>query len=344
MHTTFSDTQDALREAVADLLSDRATREHVRAASLEGPGFDSVLWRRLVAMGVNDLPGTVDQGVVAEELGRVVAPVPYVEHVVAMAAIRGADPDHRLLPALAEGDAIAVFAEGESVQLDGAGLHGYIPRVPHGAGATHLVARVNDGDSQLLVLIDAEATTQELLATRDRTRPLVSIALDGVAPEVVGRVKGLEPRASIAVVAPALYAHDLVGVGQACLDLALAHACIREQFGKPIVTYEAVSHRLAGMFVELESARSHAYDAALAATMNEEFAPLVASLAKATASDAAVQCAEGAIQVHGGIGFTWEHDLHLFLGRARSGSALWGSATYHRGRIADHLSTQSTLK
>jgi alkylation response protein AidB-like acyl-CoA dehydrogenase len=117
--------------------------------------------------------------------------------------------------------------------------------------------------------------------------------------------------------------------------MAVAYARDREQFGRPIGTYQAVSHRLVDMFVALESARSHAYHAAWAMSAGADVAALAASQAKAAASDAAVACAQGAIQVHGGIGFTWEHDLHLYLKRARSGSAAWGTASTHRRRIAD---------
>ena len=130
-------------------------------------------------------------------------------------------------------------------------------------------------------------------------------------------------------------ASELVGVAQATLDMAVAHARLREQFGRPIGSYQAISHRCADMFVALESARSHAYYAAWAVATGAADAELAAARAKASASDAAVFCAQSNIQVHGGIGFTWEHDAHLYLKRARAGAGALGTAAAHRRRIAD---------
>jgi alkylation response protein AidB-like acyl-CoA dehydrogenase len=117
--------------------------------------------------------------------------------------------------------------------------------------------------------------------------------------------------------------------------MAVAYARMREQFGRPIGSYQAISHRCADMFVALESARSHAYYAAWAVACGAGDAELAAAQAKAAASDAAVFCAQSNIQVHGGIGFTWEHDAHLYLKRARWGAAFLGTAAAHRRRIAD---------
>jgi alkylation response protein AidB-like acyl-CoA dehydrogenase len=331
VRATFTDTQDALREAVRDLLSDHAGSERVRSVALDGDGFDAELWSLLLQMGVTDLPGVVEQGVVAEELGAVVAPVPYVEHVVAMAALAGADRE--LAADLASGAALAVYATGGPVHLDDGGLHGRLAGVPHAAAATHLLVDAIDGDARILAVVDAEATKREVLPTMDRTRPLADVVIDGAPAVLVTDGAGAAERA--ALVAAALYAHDLVGAGQRCLEMGVEHARTRRQFGKLIGTYQAVSHRLVDMYVALESARSHAYHAAWAVSAGEPVARLAASQAKAAASDAAVLCAQDAMQVHGGIGFTWEHDLHLYLKRARSGSVLWGTASQHRRRIAD---------
>ena len=335
MRATFTDTQDALREAVRDLLADHAGSATVRSTAFDGDGFDPDLWALLSGVGVSDLPGAVEQGVVAEEIGRAVAPVPYVEHAVAAAALAAAAPDDALLPALAAGEAIAVAAPGAVVRLDGDQVFGRLDRVPHAGAATHLVLAGDDGERQVLVVVEAAATRREPLPTMDRTRPLSDVVIEAAPGRVVAAGHG--SGAAVEVLAPTLYAHDLLGVGQACLDLGVAHAASREQFGRVIGTYQAVSHRLVDMYVALESARSHTYHAAWAVAAGEDVAQLAASQAKAAASRAAVTCAEGAIQVHGGIGFTWEHDLHLYLKRARSGAALGGTATHHARRIADLL-------
>jgi hypothetical protein len=332
MRATFTDTQDALREAVRDVLSDRAGSARVRAVALDGDGFDHELWSVLAGIGVTDLPGAVEQGIVAEELGRKVVPVPYVEHLVATAALAAAAPDHDLLGSLRSGEAMAVHAAGEGVRFDDGNLRGRLTGVAHAAVATHLLVDADDGDGQVLVVVDAGAVKRETLPTMDRTRPLADVILDGAPATVVARDAGTGP---VSLVAATLYAHDLLGVAQTCLNLGVEHAKTREQFGRPIGFYQAVSHRLVDMYVALESARSHAYHAAWAVSVGEPVAELAASQAKAAASEAAVLCAQGAIQVHGGIGFTWEHDLHLYLKRARSGGVLAGTGSRHRRRIAD---------
>jgi alkylation response protein AidB-like acyl-CoA dehydrogenase len=337
VRATFTDTQDALREAVRDLLSDHAGSARVRSVALDGDGFDADLWSLLVDMGVTDLPGAVEQGIVAEELGRVAAPVPYVEHLVATAALAAVAPDHELLARLTSGDAVAVYAAGDEGRLDNGNMHGRLTGVPHAAVATHLLLEAHDGQQPVLAVVDADSTKREALPTMDRTRPLAEVVIEGVPATLVANA-GVATLGHVSNLAATLYAHDLLGVAQACLDLGVEHARTRSQFGKPIGTYQAVSHRLVDMYVALESARSHAYHAAWAVSVGEAVAPLAAHQAKAAASDAAVLCAQDAMQVHGGIGFTWEHDLHLYLKRARSGSVLWGTASHHRRRIADLIS------
>ena len=333
MRATFTDTQDALREAVRDLLSDHAGSAAVRAAAFDGNGFDADLWALLVSMGVTDLPGAIEQGIVAEEIGRVVAPVPYVEHQVATAALAAAEGDD-LVGQMASGEVLAIYAPAQVVRMEDGNLHGRLAAVPHAAAATHLVVDADDGDQRVLAVVEADAVKRETLPTMDRTRPLADVVLDAV-PAVLAVPGVVVAGAPAALTAATLYSHDLIGVGQTCLDLGVEHAKTREQFGKVIGTYQAVSHRLVDMYVALESARSHAYHAAWAVAAGEDVAELAASQAKATASRAAVVCAEGAIQVHGGIGFTWEHDLHLYLKRARSSAALAGATSHHLRRIAD---------
>jgi alkylation response protein AidB-like acyl-CoA dehydrogenase len=333
VRANFTDTQDALREAVRDLLADHAGSAAVRAAAFDGDGFDADLWELLVGMGVTDLPGAVEQGIVAEEIGRVVAPVPYVEHQVATAALASASAGHDLLGEFTSGTALGVYAPGQVVRLEDGNLHGRLRAVPHAAAATHLVVDADDGDRRALAVVEAAGTRRETLPTMDRTRPLADVVLDVEAVLVVPA--SATPAAPAWLTAATLYAHDLVGVGQTCLDMGVAHAGTREQFGRIIGTYQAVSHRLVDMYVALESARSHTYHAAWAVAAGEEVAELAAGQAKASASRAAVMCAEGAIQVHGGIGFTWEHDLHLYLKRARSSAVLAGATSAHLRRIAD---------
>jgi alkylation response protein AidB-like acyl-CoA dehydrogenase len=322
MDVTFTPEQDALRAAVRDLLADHSTRERVREVSGSETGSDPSLYRRLAELGAADLPGMVELGVVLEECGRVLAPVPIVSAVgIALPALAAAADE--LAGQVRTGTAIPVLA----VDLD---------LVPEAHVATHVVWA--DGDD--LLVAEAGDCAVEVLETMDSLRRLCRVSTEGVQRQ---RFAGAA-RAALAAAhrqGAVAVAHELVGVAQATLDMAVAHARQREQFGRPIGAYQAISHRCADMFVAVESARSHAYFAAWAIDAQDPGADLAASQAKASASHAAVVCAEGCIQVHGGIGFTWEHDAHLYLKRARSGAALLGTASQHRRRIADLLSADT---
>jgi hypothetical protein len=318
MDVTFTPEQEALRAAVRDLLADHAPREHVRAVAASETGSDLTLHDRLVALGAADLPGAVELGVVLEECGRTLAPVPLLSAVgIALPALDAAGAAE-LVAATRAGTARPVLAFGDEP-------------VPDALVATHVVRA--DGDD--LVVAEAGTCTMTPLETMDTTRRLARVAGGTPATTLAGRAR--DALAAARRHGAVALAHELVGVGQACLDMAVAHASAREQFGRPIGVYQAVSHRCAEMFVAVEAARSLTYFAAWALDAGDERAELAASQAKAAASEAAVTAAQGCIQVHGGIGFTWEHDAHLYLKRARSGAALLGSASRHRRRIADLL-------
>lgn len=190
-----------------------------------------------------------------------------------------------------------------------------------------------DSTTASMALFEAREVHVTPLPTMDSTRPLAHV-------EVTDRPAVMLGAWDTAVAACTLHgsvlmAHDLIGVGGWCLDTACEYARTREQFGRAIGGYQAISHLLADAFVELELARSHAYHAAWAVAASDDVAALAASQAKAAASAAAVMCAEASLQVHGGIGFTWEHDLHLYLKRARSGAAAFGGVSTHLRHIAD---------
>ncbi|MGH8902162.1 MAG: acyl-CoA dehydrogenase family protein [Egibacteraceae bacterium] len=336
MDVTFSEEQEALREAVRDLLADHCTRERVRSVMGSETGTDLDLYQRLAQIGVTDLPGLVALGAVLEECGRALAPVPLVSAAGIAAPALAAAGMEALLAGLQAGEGIPVLAlEGEATLLDGV-VRGVFHRVPEAHVATAIVLAANDGDKWRLVAVDAADCGIEAQPTMDATRRLCTVRLQRAAVMAAGPAgEGNAALAAARMHGAAALAHELVGVAQTCLDMAVTHAKTREQFGRPIGAYQAVSHRCTDMFVALESARSHAYYAGWAVQEGARDAALAASQAKAAASDAAVACAQGAIQVHGGIGFTWEHDLHLYLRRARSGAALLGTASDHRRRIAD---------
>lgn len=314
MDVTFTAEQDALRAAVRDLLADRCGIDHVRAVMESDTGTDLDLYRRLVEVGAAELPGALELGIVLEECGRAVAPTPALSALgIAVPALEAAGA-HELLAAARAGEAIPVLA------LDP-------DHVVEGHVATHLL--FVEGDD----LVVAEVAQCEIapLATMDLTRRMARVRRNGgnTVGDGAAALRAVERTGTVAV------AHELVGVGQIALERGLAHAKGREQFGKPIGTYQAVSHRLVDSFIAVECARSLAYYAAWAIDADTADADLAASQAKASAAEGAVLAARHVLQVHGGIGMTWEADLHLFLKRAHAGAALLGTASQHRRRIAD---------
>jgi alkylation response protein AidB-like acyl-CoA dehydrogenase len=340
VRVSLTEDQEDLRAGLRDVLADRCTPDVVRAAMLSDTGADLDLYRVLAEFGVTDLPGFVEVGIVLEECGSALVPAPVVSAVgicgPALAAASGDGEPDELLVALREGSAVPVLAlDGEGSLEDGR-VRGVLPLVPEAHVATHLVLPVVDGDALSLVAVDAADASITVATTMDATRRLCSVTLDGPPARVVGHRDAAPDALGAAQLFGAVaLAAELVGVAQATLDAAVGHAKLREQFGRPIGSYQAVSHRCADMFVALESARSHASYAAWAVEYGSDQAELAASQAKAGASEAAVFCAQSNIQIHGGIGFTWEHDAHLYLKRARSGAALLGTASAHRRRIAD---------
>jgi alkylation response protein AidB-like acyl-CoA dehydrogenase len=313
MDVTFTEEQQALRAAVADLLDDHSDP---RATFASDTGADLGLYRRLVELGATDLPGLVELGIVLEECGRALVAAPLVSAIgIALPALEAAGAAE--LAALTRaGEAIPVLAIDLEV-------------VPEAHVATHVVHV--DGDD--LVVSAVEACEIDVLPTMDAARRLCRVrpATGGerLADAGPAALAAAASRGAVAV------AHELLGIAQATLDMAVAHAQGREQFGKPIGVYQAISHRCADMFVNAELARSHAYFAAWAVETGDDRAEIAASQAKASAAEAAIANAQGCIQVHGGIGFTWEHDAHMYLKRARSGAALLGTATEHRRRVAE---------
>jgi len=313
--------------------------------------------------------GAVELALLCEAMGEVVLPSPFFATacLATPALLVAADEAQRgaLLPALAEGARTATLAvpgpggswdasgvaatarrDGEGFVLDGGWRY-----VPDGHRADLLVLAARErgtrGEAGLSLFAvpaaDAEAAglVRRRLPTLDPTRPLAELearALRVPAEALLGGFGEAAPalRRALDLAAVALSA-ELVGVAQRALDLAVAHAKERVQFGRPIGAFQAVKHRCADMMVRAESARSAVlYAACVAAEGTSELAQ-AASLAKATASEAAFFCAAESLQVHGGAGFTWEMDVHLLLKRARAGEALLGDPAWHRERVARQL-------
>jgi alkylation response protein AidB-like acyl-CoA dehydrogenase len=365
-----TEEQDLLRATVRDLLSQHATSERVREAMLEHGGVDERTWTELAQLGLTGLTipeahggagaGFVELSVVFEELGRKLAPVPLLSSAVLGAeAIMAAGTDAQqadLLPGVAAGTTRLALAhldvagrltadpgvravrDGDAWVLDGSA--GY---VLDGASA-HLVvtaATTDDGLALFVVPGDAEGLARRDVEVLDLTRPMATLAYDGVRVDESARLSGGDPVSALhrALVAGVVaLACEQVGGAQQVLETATGYARDRVQFGRAIGSFQAVKHRLAELLVQVESAKSAAYHAArvLAAGDREELA-VAAPLAKSYCSEVYEQAAADGIQLHGGIGFTWEHDAHLYFKRSKASKLLLGDPAHHRAMLADVL-------
>jgi alkylation response protein AidB-like acyl-CoA dehydrogenase len=267
------------------------------------------------------------------------------------------------LPGIAEGRTVAALAYAEPDRLEpaamqasfraaaggGATLQGVKRYAVDGCAADLLVVAArregsqgDDGIELFLVPGDAAGVTRRALPTMDMTRRLAEIRLDGVRVPAVARLGESEGHGAAVLVealdrAAIALAAEQVGGAQRCLDLSVAYAKERVQFGRPIGSFQAIKHTCADMMLLVESARSAAYHAAEVAAAGGEGLGAAASLAKAWCGDAYFRCAGDAIQIHGGVGFTWEYDPHLYFKRARSSQSLLGDSSFHRERVAREL-------
>ena len=222
-------------------------------------------------------------------------------------------------------------ADGDDVILDGEKV-----LVPDAGSADFLLVATDDGHRHI-VDSDADGVTVIAEPSIDLTRRLYSVRLDGVRVAAARHAAGRGPRVpgqAFLQICVALAAES-TGVAQRTLEMAVEYAKDRQQFGRPIGAYQAVSHRCAQMLLETENSRSAVYGAAWAADADPDSLPLSASMAKAYASDAGWRVPDASIQVHGGIGFTWEHDLHFFLKRGKANAAMFGTAAWHREQVAE---------
>jgi alkylation response protein AidB-like acyl-CoA dehydrogenase len=317
----LTDDQRDIQRTARELLGSRAGAERVREHA-EARRTDEALWKELGALGWPGIAvaeehggqglGAVELAILCEELGRTVAPVPFLPSVLAATLIEHAGSDEqrsRWLPGLASGELTG--AAGDSAAL----VHG-------GAGADVIVL-LEAGGARLV-----EGARAEAVASIDPTRPAARVVADDAGEPLPGDVAAATDRALVAVAA------ELVGVCERALEMTVAYVKDRKQFGTPVGAYQAVSHRCAQMLLDTEGARAAVSFAAWASDADRERLPEAAAMAKAAASDAGREVTSAAIQLHGGIGFTWEADVHWLFKRAQLDAALLGSAGTHRARLA----------
>jgi len=362
MYFDLTDEQQAIRSTAHDFLASRFKSERIREIAAGESGFDESGWKEMAELGWAGLAlpeewggqglGTVDLAVLFEEMGYALAPSPLLSNTIVGLALSVGGSDEqkeRLLRPLAEGElrgTPALFDAGSPAQPgsfsmpaesngEGVVLSGEKTLVMDAASAHFLLVATADGARHL---VDATASGVTIVPEEsiDPTRRLSSVRFERVevAPEntLPGAAIDYLPVLLCACVA---LAAESTGLAQRALEMSVSYAKDRQQFGRPIGAYQAVSHRCAQMLLETENSRSAVYGAAWAADAEPESLPLAASTAKAYASDAGWRVPDAAIQVHGGIGFTWEHDLHFFLKRGRANAAMFGDAKWHRERVAD---------
>jgi alkylation response protein AidB-like acyl-CoA dehydrogenase len=321
----FNDEQQAIKATAREMLGKRSPLEKVREAA-EARAYDDALWNEIRGLGWPGIAlseeyggqglGTVELAILCEELGYACAPTSFLSNASAglFVELAGSEEQRqRWLPGIASGSERGATA--------------FEPRdndlVADAEGAAVLV--LNDGDGA--VLVEAGNAELEPIELVDATRSFARVSAPDGDP-LPGDVEAAADRSLVAVAA------ELTGVAQRAMEMAIEYAKERQQFDRPIGAYQAVSHRCAGMLYEVEEARSLTYYAAWCADDEPESLPLASSMAKARASDAAWRVTNDALQVLGGIGFTWEHDLHFLLKRAKVGAELLGDPGMHRERVA----------
>ena len=326
MDFDLSDDQIALRDGARELLDGLADPTRVRAHVGSDAAYDAALWSAMTEQGWLGIEidearggvglGAVEVAVLCEELGRHVAPVPFVSIVLAIDAFAAAGDD-AWVDRLVGGDALACVA--------------WDPAAPvlYAPSADVAVVIADDG---VYAIDQPERPARQ--PAMDLTRELGWLAFD---PGRARRLGGADARARLVDRGATFTAADLLGSASRALDLSVQHAKDRVQFDRPIGSFQAVKHRCADMLVDVEGMRSTVYWAAWCVGAGDDDAHIAASTAKTWCSDASRRVMSSALQVHGGIGFTWEHDLHFFMKRAQLDQLTFGDATYHRARLTSLL-------
>ncbi|GAB3562876.1 acyl-CoA dehydrogenase family protein [Amycolatopsis endophytica] len=354
----YSEVEEDLRASVRDLLTDQAGFTSVLARTESAEPYDLKLWRTLATdLGLAGLAVPESLGgqgasyrevaVVMEELGRSVAPVPFLGSAVLATSALLAAGDAELLPRLAGGEligALAVpltsapgtgFPGGVEANTEGA-LSGAVRTVADASAADVLIVPAVGPDGPGLYVVEKAAATVTEAVSLDLTRRLADVSLDNAPSRLLA--SGTDAEAVLRqtlLVGAGLLASEQVGVAQWCLDETVAYLKQRYQFGRPVGSFQALKHRLADLYLEIVSARATARYAADALATGIDDVPVAVAVAASTCSTVALHAAEQAVQLHGGIGMTWEHPAHLYLKRAKSSELALGTPGRHRAALAD---------
>src|SRR5690348_5050207 len=374
MDIGFTEEQELLRDTARRFLESECSTQFVRQRMAEPAAVTDEFWRKLAEQGWlgivypeeegdSDL-GLVDLDVLMEEMGRAVMPGPLLSTVLLGGGAigeAGSTEQRRLwLPRISAGEAKAALAWTEpNLRWDAAGVRLAVRETTSGfavsgsklfvvdahladvivvAGRTRDGSTMEDGVSLFLVPSDAAGVSVTVLPTIDETRKLCEVRFDNATVPgsalLGGKHEGWAPLARVLARATVGLAAEMCGGAQRVLEMTVDYAKIRIAFGKPIGSYQGVKHQAADMLVAIENAKSLTYYAAWALDQGLDEAPLAVSMAKAAASDMYRKVAGTGIQLHGGIGMTWEHDLQLYFKRAKASEVAFGDATWHRERVA----------
>ncbi len=366
MRFSFSDEQEEFRSHLRRFLADRSPATEVRRLMETEAGFDRAQWTRInEELGLAAVPvpesyggqgfGMMELGIVMEEMGRALLCAPYfASAVLAATAIREAGSEEqkrKLLPKIASGELIATLAfteddgrwdaGGTALTATGNRLDGHKSFVLDGHTADLIVVLARrpgsageDGLRLFTVAGNAPGLTRKMLKTMDPTRKQARLAFAGVEGELLGEEgKAGAAFARTMIVAAIALASEMAGGAERLREDALAYAKLRMQFGKPIASFQSMKHKQADMLVDVELAKAAVYSAASAFDDGDEDVGALASLAKAAAAEAYMQTAIHAIQIHGGIGFTWDNDTHLWFKRAKSSEVFLGDPAWHREKM-----------
>lgn len=367
MKFSFSNEQEQFRSMLRRFLAEKSPVAEIRRLMAADEGWERATWKQLnsdLGLSAVHIPeayggqgfGFVELAIVLEEMGRALLCAPYFSSVVlaanAILNAGGEEQKQELLPGIAAGETVATLAftedngnwDGSSVALtataQGGGyrLDGVKSFVLDGHTADLIVVLArqpgtsgDQGLSFFTVRGGAAGLERRLLKTVDATRKLARLTFNSVRAELLGDAgAAAAPFSRTLDQAAVCLANEMVGGAERLRQSALDYVMMRMQFGRPIASFQAIKHKCADMLVEVELAKSAAYYAAEAAAENDAELPALASLAKACAADAFMQSARETIQLHGGIGFTWDNDTHLWFKRAKSSEVFLGSPKYHR--------------
>lgn len=353
MQFGLSDSQQLLRDNARKFFAAECPMTQVRRLMDTDTAYDAALWSKMAEQGFTGIIfpeeydgaglGNVELILLMEEAGRALLPGPFFSTVVvagsALNAIGTSEQKRKYLAPICRGEkrSTAAFLESSAnwdlatVQISGVNgkLTGEKLFVPDAAVADFIIVVARNG----VFAVDTDAPGIHItpMSGMDLTRKLYSVQFDNTPAEKIGDPAGLSKALDIATAA---LAAEMVGGMQRTLDITVEYAKTRKQFGKPIGIFQAVQHQCADMYLETESSRSAAYYAAWTLEENAPDAAVAVSIAKMYASDASRTVGNRGIQIHGGMGFTWENDLHLYYRRAKASETMFGDASFHRERIA----------